>query len=716
LKRKFADVRNSLSTILRECQISEERYKRRKEEMAREYERIVSGIDLDELNKQKLLKFESNVRDLEELRERFVESGRQMQGELSERKRFHESSTELCNKAMEEFRESCRKSELEISQENQRIEDEISARFPVLVLDLQKRKNETQAALEQTTTELSDLKESHVVSVDGLIQTLNHEFEVRQKEMVLERQRVSEHVREVKKFANNMKDGIKQKQELNDALAVLQTAFDQAVKEDENCFSAELASITEVQAQEWAKLTEEQNLVLNEVQKSAADLISEKKEEHSRKLESFCKSQEGLRQKTFNELRLALENNGVITDLSQQLASEYSQLSKEYKDLEEHCGEEMNHATENSDIKAAEDSRNELAKNISDLRSDLVKSWEEQLSREEARFASLSFVREVDVDERLSRIRENNANILKEFDDHITELSRSLISFKQSDQTVGDWDAENDDEVVRLKLIIEQLRRQLKATRKAARSKLEADVDAANEQLKRDRIEQSFAIDPQIEENKKLQREFYADFEHWKSERVTIEEDLEKNKDLLMKAFNETQERCRHKHSLALLGYEERVADCKRRFDDVEEVFKRRQCELDARLESLLSEAEGKYAICLQSMGLDWEKTNERLNSMLKSAESERDSVKERFIARGMRASEKQLIDRLQDLCNVKTESLATIVKNLSVYRSQMQWQESEYNKRFGVSPEIAIMPQASGGRRSCMKRVLPPLGCTPKA
>ena len=78
-----------------------------------------------------------------------------------------------------------------------------------------------------------------------------------------------------------------------------------------------------------------------------------------------------------------------------------------------------------------------------------------------------------------------------------------------------------------------------------------------------------------------------------------------------------------------------------------------------------------------------------------------------------MRPEEKAIIDRLENQLTLKTQQLNAIAKDMMAYKNRLKQQEDEYNRRFGVSPQVAIM-RASDQRRNpksaLLKKPLPPL------
>jgi hypothetical protein len=75
-----------------------------------------------------------------------------------------------------------------------------------------------------------------------------------------------------------------------------------------------------------------------------------------------------------------------------------------------------------------------------------------------------------------------------------------------------------------------------------------------------------------------------------------------------------------------------------------------------------------------------------------------------------MRREEMEIIKKLERQLSITTHQLATIGKDLLLFRHQLVQQEDEYNNRFGADPSVAILSPTKRPGTAMANKHLPKL------
>jgi hypothetical protein len=88
------------------------------------------------------------------------------------------------------------------------------------------------------------------------------------------------------------------------------------------------------------------------------------------------------------------------------------------------------------------------------------------------------------------------------------------------------------------------------------------------------------------------------------------------------------------------------------------------------------------------------------ISAILVQKTKERDAAKHRYMSKPMRREELEIVKRVDRQLAIKTQQLATVGKELLLYRQHLVHQEDEYNNRFGADPSVAILRPKSAKKR----------------
>jgi hypothetical protein len=275
-----------------------------------------------------------------------------------------------------------------------------------------------------------------------------------------------------------------------------------------------------------------------------------------------------------------------------------------------------------------------------------------------------------------------------------------------------DWDieCENCEEALRLKRILAQLRIQLQNERQSALQRMETDIANAKILIERAVEEGQAAIQQENRDEERWTFEFHQTYMSLKSQchaaRTQAEKDAESLDIELGKVFREYAAGL--KRNMATKT--KLIATSKRDLDDLILKLKAdRSAELN-RLESVLSTCCSENERNIEETKISAQQELTQLETEIAAAATRRDAAITLWNTRGPRKEEEELIARLDCQCNIVTGQLSTFARDLMLYRGRIQTQESEYNERFGASPQIAILKRDTRPGRHPTKAPLPPL------
>lgn len=429
-----------------------------------------------------------------------------------------------------------------------------------------------------------------------------------------------------------------------------------------------------------------------------------------------------------NELILSLKNqyesslkqipekfrtDNVISTMFQ----EYNQL---YKSLQKNLEDEMKEVVYKSNENQLQESISEKEELLSRIENERLRLLSKMASNEEEENKRHTFMLSMLVpshkEEEIENYRQkckNRMNTLIQRQDDLLFILRKLKEQSQG-QNISVSGYLEDEEVAKLRKLLEELRNDLKNQRHSKQLDFEESIARKNEEI----ADMTQKIQDYLEkvkiDNENNIKEGKREIEAVKEKAIIDLQEAEK-------AFCIEKESIKGRITQIQQIIHEKIRQLK-------EILENERNKKEKNQNDLKVEAEKNQINNHMSLKQTFEKLNVEIN-MLKEKHEEfiqqyKDQIriyieicqKSRKKAENipMRQEESIEIKRLEGILDQKTQQLTLVAKDLMKYKNRLKQQEDEYNRRFGVSPQVAILGSGDNRRQTksaaFVKKPLPPL------
>ena len=491
----------------------------------------------------------------------------------------------------------------------------------------------------------------------------------------------------------NFENGQKELDELEKEKASLIETFENSVKQIEDSLTLEQNDLNMLNEKELNELKENEEKDFLEFQQQLENQILENQNAFQSMKEKFISDSDAAYQNMMKKIPELFKNDGVVKNFLDENTEKYKKALEFLSSLDAESDDPNEIELKDKAIKELIDEKMQLSESIIKDRPLLQKKWEDFIDDEEKRHEIL--MKSYDLSSYDAKLNDYQNDVKNKIENLDYTYNKLLIELKIiSDINSGIITTEyiEDDEIAKLRTHFEQLREELKMKRYGKKAELEKEVLEKNEEI--EKASKQFADDIESEKIliKKKIEEAEEEFQNlqekqnvnYQNSNAKFHEQIQQNQETIKELKLSLDEKL--KIILELIK-KEKIDSIKLQTELNNELGIERN-----KLEKLADDQIENESQILMSLRDLLDEKNKNLDALLKEAQDTCEKAKEKAGRIPMRPEEKEEIERLEGILDIKTQELSSLAKDMMKYKAHLQKQEVEVNKRFGVSPQVAIL------------------------
>lgn len=626
---------------------------------------------------------------LKKLKDVWNQEKETLQNEFEKREKIINSNSELSYEQIHELKNQFKTDYIDLQQKYEKEEEEIKQKLNSLVFIPDKDPDDYSFRLKELRKMHSNEINFFTNQYQSELLYLNNEFT------------------ETKNKFQSLIDLISQKDQIKENFQIELKKID-----DENdSFIIDFKNdLVNEQIAEKNKLEEENSAFISELDLKIKDCNEENRQKKFNRISEL----ENQRLSLMTNIKHEFKTDKGIDNFISKYYEEYSKLNSQFETFDETLSE-SNLAKD--DIEREREKLNEKEREILDEKNGILKKWQSEINLENDnhqknlisnRISSDDEIRNKLNDE-LTNIRLNYMKLFNEKDNLLNELQiemNELQKFKIDLET-----PELDEKIKNLRENLEKIKieceKKIKSEEEAGRGQIYSPLllqiqEQQNKNFQNLEIEKR-KIEIEISD---LAKRVNEDRSHLN--KVIYEGNKSLNREML--AFQLKEQKMKNDHVKNVDDVTNLIIEVKKELDEI----------LNRNIDDEISQDDKKFLI-VQNAAIsknkkeidklldDKKAVEKQLNLELKKLKTRYQEIRSLYNSKEARPEEQRVINRLEGILEVQSQSLTSSLKDMMSYRTHLQNQEEYYNTRFGVAPKIGVA-MLKHRSSSQLAKSLPPL------
>ncbi|OHS96192.1 hypothetical protein TRFO_10123 [Tritrichomonas foetus] len=726
LKNSFLTTKNELSKDFEKYKIQKSRlleeyskeyneYMNQNNEIIQKLENIENSIkeDQDSLQSSFHTLKEKNHIEITEKQSQLAQMIHDHKNELEKKSNLIQSDAKLSNEEFDYLKSQLLKEFEQLRTQNETIYPPIIEKNKQLQKSLDDLLKSNSIEKEQYVNQLGTQKNEHLNEMNKLKEENDDEEHLEYARFESKMATLHKKLGQTQSLLSDSEFAQENKNKLENELNELKLFIGKSKSEFEQTFNEEKQNLTNENDTDFQKVKEEEEKAFADFQKQLENEINDNQNDFENKKTNLTKNLKNSYESCLSSIPEQFKNDGVIpnllNDYTRQMKALNDQLAFEMQEIKKDSNEGL--------FKDTISSKQQKITEIENDRNSTIKNQNAEIENENDRHIKLLLTFSFEhLDKELNELRENVHQKIENWTQQHDELLLTLRKLTESNPDIISVSGFlEDEEIINLRKYLEEIRENLKKQRQHKQTEMEAALTEKAEEIEKttEQIKQNKINEIQNQKDEKARKE--KEFEEMKNLEIVKKKDLDLiyNKELIS-----------HDSTIAKIK-----EDYKKKIQEIADIIRKdkiglihKQTELNKEADLLRIEIEkktdgavDKFQKEIAEMIKIKENYLKKMEKYLKESEERCNEAKHKAENIPMRKDECDAIKRLEEILEQKTQQLTIIAKDLMGYRNRLKQQEDEYNRRFGVAPQVAILHGGGNGRSQAksamvLKKPLPPL------
>lgn len=665
------------------------------------------------LEKIKLFK-EKHLEEITELQSQFAQLLLSHKVEIENQNSLHktnESSSDeqynnLKNQLQNEFnqvKEENEKNHLELTETIKNLQNQLDSLLKSFKIELDKRSTDYNSLKEKNSKLIAKLKEEQ----DDELHLEYAKFESKMSVLVKK-------LGQNKSIISNSKIAEETKNQLTKELNDLMSEIEKNKEEFENSYQKEKEALFNQNEISLKTFQEEEEEKYLKIKANLEGQITENQQKFEEAKKSLISSLQWEYENELSQIPKRFRDDNVFPSLVQSFQNQYKSLQKVLNDQPTETVHETNEKELNEIIHEKENLISRIEKEKVQLISKMKSNEEDEQKRHN--FALSSLVpshKDGEIDEFREKCKNRINGLVQRQDDLLFSL-RKLKEQNQTQNIVSVSGYLEDEEVIKLRKFLEELRNELKNQRHDKQIDLEESIAKKNEEIEVTIQKIKEEIEKKIEmiENEKIEN---------KQRIEDVNEEANVRLEEVQKKFEIEKDSFKNRYEKVKLLINEKVRKLRENYKNEKIFFNKIKNELKIDAEKNLINNHMQITQTFERLNTEinlLKNKREEFENQSKIQIETYEEIRKKSMKKAenipMRLEESIEIKRLEEILDKKTQQLTVVAKDLMGYKSRLKQQEDEYNRRFGVAPQVAVLNNGDNRRQTksaaFVKKPLPPL------
>lgn len=375
-----------------------------------------------------------------------------------------------------------------------------------------------------------------------------------------------------------------------------------------------------------------------------------------------------------------------------------------------------------SDIHDLVEKKNSLNESIKTYKENLLKEFQNELEKEKSRHQKIIS----EYDSELKNNKQNYEATIKKIDeehhllmDHLKNVHMKLENdlmiiqnYKENPKEPFDVSLIGDEEVLKLKTTIENLKMELKRQRQIAKiekdSNLSKNLKNIDDEIEKQKHE-TFQYQDRLKQDEKMMTQTFQSKANILN---SLPKKIKELKSISYNKFNDNFLEAQKQIETKIDDFEISLQNLKAKIVSLDFFLHENEDRERSKYELILQEESSTLAKNILNLSQENKTRLKELEKQKQEIENSKNEIESKYNSRPMRKEDQETIEKLEKMLNLKINQLSMKMKDLNQSRSILVHQENEYNSHFGVSPHIAILKtnKNSNSKKREMNQQLPPL------
>lgn len=634
--------------------------------------------------------------------------------EIENKKSLYQTNESLSDEQINNLKDQLQKEINQIKEENEKMYPPLIAINKNLQIQLEDLLNSFQDEKNKRSTQFQLLKEKNSKEIAKLKEEQDDELHLEYAKFESKMAVLVKQLGQNKSLISDTKIAEETKDDLTKQYNELKIKHEQNKEEFDRSYQLEKDELNNDNSISLKTLQEAEEKKFLEIKANLQGQIDQNIqnfEERKKKLLTSLKSEY---ENELSQIPKRFRDDKVFPNMVQNFQNEYKSLQKVLNDEK---SEVPSHETNEKELAESIAEKEELTARIEKekvtLQLRMKSSEEDEQKRHE--FALSSLVpshKEGEIDEFREKCKNRINGLIQRQDDLLFTL-RKLKEQNTTQTVISASGFLEDEEIISLRKFLEELRNVLKKQRKDKQIDLEESVAKKNEEIELtiQKIEKDIEKAELSIENEKIENKCRVELVNKEAE-IKLNEIHEK--------FGIEKESVKDRIEKVQRKIDEKIDNLKEILENERKSCKKIQNDMKIESEQNLINNHMKISETFEQLNKEinlLKNKREELENQSKIVIKTYEEICKKSMKKAenipMRPQESAEIKRLEDILDKKTQHLTLVAKDLIGYKSRLKQQEDEYNKRFGVAPQVAVL-NGENRRQSksaaFVKKPLPPL------